>query len=79
MKFTKKLKPETPTNAFVVNATVDIKQKTEKFRPTVFNQDRYFHQAKNRFQGQQQPFRGKLNNDSRQRGALSILWQAGQM
>ena len=39
--------------------------KNEKFRPTGPNQNRYFQHAKNRFQSQQQPFRGKQNNGSR--------------
>jgi hypothetical protein len=38
--------------------------KNQHFRPTPFAPNRYPHQAKGRFQFQQQSFRGKQNNSS---------------
>jgi hypothetical protein len=59
LEICKKSKSTAPTNIFVVETTIE---KVPIKRPTAFAPNRYPHQAKGRFQFQQQPFRGKQNN-----------------
>ena len=59
-------KPATPTNALAIQTTVEkISSKKRKILSGCRHRNLFFHQTKNKFQGQQQPFLGRQSNGSR--------------